>query len=74
MAIFWDVIGLGNKNLIIIGFVGVLAFGVAIAGLILGLTEIRKTRTVGTWIGIVGNLLITLVCIYSMIQGLMLNN
>ena len=74
LAAFWDLLGIENKNLIVIGFIGMFSFGIAIAGLILGISEIKYSRTSKTWIGLIGNILITLLLIYTMIEALLMNN
>jgi uncharacterized protein (DUF486 family) len=57
IATFWDYLNLGtNKTLLALSVT--IAFGISIAGLILGIPEYRKSRTSKTIIGLVGHIII----------------
>jgi hypothetical protein len=68
ISIFKENIGLG-EDLRIIGVVATVAFGTSIAGLVLGISEIKRNSSSKNWIGIIGNLLIVamfiLISIYA---------
>jgi hypothetical protein len=57
ISIFKENIGLG-EDLRIVGAIATVAFGTSIAGLVIGLGEIKRNKNLGNWIGIIGNLLI----------------
>ncbi len=57
ISIFKESFGLGEDPRII-GAVATVAFGTSIAGLVLGLGEIKRNKTSGNWIGLIGNLLL----------------
>lgn len=69
ISIFKESIGLGEQ-LQIIGAVATVAFGTSIAGLVIGLVEIKRHKTSRNWIGVVGNLFIVgmfiLISIYAL--------
>jgi len=57
IATFWDYLGLGeNKTPLALSVT--VAFGISIAGLILGLSEIRKFKTNSTIIGLIGHIIV----------------
>ncbi|MBI3219881.1 MAG: hypothetical protein HYZ44_10240 [Bacteroidetes bacterium] len=68
LTIFKETLGLGD-NAMLIGAIATLAFGIGIAGLIIGLGEIRNSHTPKTWVGLIGNILVVgffvLVSIYA---------
>lgn len=57
LATFWDSFGLG-ANKIPLAISVTVAFGISIAGLVLGLVEIKNNKTKKLWIGLIGNILI----------------
>jgi len=69
ISIFKESIGLG-EDLRIIGAVATVAFGTSIAGLVIGLGEIKRNKTSRNWIGVLGNLLVVgmfiLISIYAL--------
>lgn len=65
LTIFKAEIGL-NDDLMIVGLLATISFGVSIAGLVIGLSEIRRMKTSINWVGLVGN--VVLVGIYILIM------
>ncbi|PXY03144.1 hypothetical protein DF185_03400 [Marinifilum breve] len=59
VATFWDYLHLGN-NTTPLALSVTIAFGISIAGLILGIPEIRKNKTAKSVVGIVGHILVVL--------------
>lgn|GEM_PF-5409135 len=59
MATFWDYIGLG-ENKTPLALTVTVAFGISIAGLILGISEIRMKKSTKTVIGIIGHVIVLL--------------
>jgi hypothetical protein len=59
-ATFWESIGLGTKQTPLLAFIMMIAFGINIAGVIMGINERKKGRE-GALFGIMGNLLLILV-------------
>lgn len=59
VASFWEVLGLSSNGTIWLALLMMIAFGLNLAGLIVGFFEIRKSRNKAI-IGIVGNLLFIL--------------
>lgn len=59
VATFWDYLGLG-ENKIPLALTVTVAFGISIAGLILGISEIRKNKSTKTVIGIIGHVIVLL--------------
>lgn len=57
LATFWDSFGLGT-NKIPLAISVTVAFGISIAGLVLGLIEINYNKAKKTRIGLIGNVLI----------------
>jgi hypothetical protein len=57
LAFFWDIFGL-TENYIPLAMATTVAFGISITGLMLGVAEKRRSLTVNTWIGIIGNLIV----------------
>jgi hypothetical protein len=68
LTVYWDLQGL-SENYAPLAMATTIAFGLSIAGLILGFAEKRRSLTLKTWIGIVGNLLVVgffvLIVIYA---------
>ena len=59
VATFWDYLQLGeNKTPLALSVT--VAFGISIAGLILGVSEVRKNKTTKSVIGIVGHVIVLL--------------
>jgi len=59
VATFWDFLGLG-ENKTPLALTVTVAFGISIAGLILGISEIRKKKSTKTLIGLVGHVIVLL--------------
>jgi hypothetical protein len=53
-----------NGNFIPVGISVSIAFGISIAGIIIGIGERKKSNTLKTWIGIVGNFIV--VALYAL--------
>jgi hypothetical protein len=47
-----------GDNFKLVGAIATIAFGLSVAGLIIGLGEIRKSKNTKNWIGLVGNLFV----------------
>ena len=59
VATFWDYLRLGD-NKMPLAFSVTIAFGISIAGLILGIPEVRINKTTKSVVGIVGHILVLL--------------
>lgn len=57
VATFWEYLGLG-ENKTPLALSTTVAFGISIAGLILGLSEKRKNRTTKTMVGLIGHIVV----------------
>lgn len=57
LTFYWDSLEL-SENYIPLAMATTIAFGISIAGLILGVVEKRSSLTLKTWIGIIGNLVV----------------
>ncbi|MEJ7643711.1 MAG: hypothetical protein WKF87_03895 [Chryseolinea sp.] len=68
LSMFKTRLGLGD-NLMLVGAIATLSFGISIAGLLNGLGEIKNSKTSKTWIGLIGNLIVVglfvLISIYA---------
>lgn len=69
LAAFWDVLGMGT-NKIPLAILITITFGISIAGLILGIYEFKKAKTIKQWIGLIGNILVILFFVFMMIYSL----
>lgn len=70
-ATFWDVFGLGS-NKIPLAMTTTIAFGLSIAGVVIGIGEIRKIKSSRTWIGLVGHFIVVGVFILTVVSAMML--
>tara|TARA_B100000900_G_scaffold358458_1_gene329365 strand:- start:492 stop:773 length:282 start_codon:yes stop_codon:yes gene_type:complete len=70
IAAYWDYLGFG-ENKTPLAFAVTLAFGVSIAGLILGISEIKKNKTFKTVISLVGHIIVLLFFILTAGYALM---
>lgn len=70
-AAFWDALGLG-KNKIPLAMTTTIAFGLSIAGLVIGFGEIKASKTAKTWIALLGHFIVVGVFILSVVYALML--
>lgn len=57
LTVYWDLHG-QSENYVPLAMATTIAFGLSMAGLMLGFAEKRRSLTLNTWIGIVGNLLV----------------
>jgi uncharacterized protein (DUF486 family) len=57
VATFWDYLGFG-ENKTPLALTVTVAFGISIAGLILGISEIRKNKSTRTVIGVIGHVIV----------------
>ncbi len=69
IATFWNALGLAS-NKIPLAISIMISFGISIAGLILGLTELKQSKTQKIWIGLIGNILVILFFIFMIIYSL----
>jgi hypothetical protein len=68
-ATFWDYLKLGsNKVPLAIAFT--VAFGISIAGLILGIGEVKRNKLIKVKIGIAGNSLVLVLFVYTIYYAL----
>jgi len=67
-SIFKTTLGL-EGNAMIIGAIATIAFGLSIAGLVIGLGDIRKSQNAKNWIGLIGNFIVVglflLICVLA---------
>ncbi|KJF42062.1 hypothetical protein [Draconibacterium sediminis] len=69
IATFWDMLELG-ANKIPLAISMTITFGISIAGVILGITELKKAKEKKKWIGVIGNMLVLLLFIFMIIFSL----
>lgn len=68
IATFWNALRLGS-NKIPLAISIMISFGISIAGLILGLTELKQANTWNIRIGLIGNILVILFFIFMVIYS-----
>ncbi|MFD0998172.1 hypothetical protein ACFQ21_02600 [Ohtaekwangia kribbensis] len=69
-ATFWDSLELGT-NKIRLAVTTTIAFGISIAGLIVGIGEIGKQRPLLFWIGFVGHIIVIGVFAFTITYAIM---
>jgi hypothetical protein len=69
MSTFWDTLGLG-ENKIPLGVAATIAFGISIAGLVIAFGEIKKSKTVKLWIGLVGHFIVVGIFVWTIIYAM----
>ncbi len=69
ISTFWDALGLG-ENKIPLAVAVTITFGISIAGLVIGFGEIKKSRTVPLWIGLVGHVSVVAIFIWIIIYAM----
>ena len=69
IATFWNALGLGS-NKIPLAISIIIAFGVGLAGLILGLSELKQAKSGKLWIGLIGNILVIIFFVFMIIFSL----
>ena len=69
IATFWNAMGLGQfKPILTVPII--IAVGISVAGLVLGITEYKKKRDIKFWVGIIGNIIVFLFFVYIIIYSL----
>ena len=71
LATFWDTLGLG-ANKIPLAVSTTIAFGISIAGLVVGFGELKKIRTIKFWVGFVGHFIVVGVFVLTVIYAMRL--
>ena len=71
LATFWDTLGLG-ANKIPLAVSTTIAFGISIAGLVVGFGELKKLRTIKFWVGFVGHFIVVGVFVFTVIYAMRL--
>lgn len=69
IATFWDSLGLGN-NKIPLAVSTTIAFGISIAGLVVGFGELKKLRTTKFWVGFVGHFIVVGVFVTTVVMAM----
>lgn len=68
-ATFWDTLGLG-KNKIPLAVSTTIAFGISIAGLVVGFGELKKLKTIKFWVGFVGHFIVVGVFVLTVVMAM----
>jgi hypothetical protein len=71
VATFWDTLGLG-ENKVPLAVATTIAFGISIAGLVVGFAEIKRLKTLKVWVGFVGHFIIIAVFVLTVIYAMTL--
>ena len=69
IATFWDALGLG-ENKVGLAVTTTMAFGISVAGLIVGFSELKKLKASKFWIGFIGHFIVVGVFLLTVIYGL----
>ena len=68
---FWDALGLG-ENKVGLAVTTTIAFGISVAGLIVGFSEMKKLKAPKFWVGFFGHFVVVGVFVLTVIYALTL--
>ncbi|HTF19763.1 MAG TPA: hypothetical protein VK658_16945 [Chryseolinea sp.] len=70
-SVFWDILSFG-ENKVPLAISTTIAFGISIAGLVIGFGEMKGPKTLKVWIGLVGHFIVVGIFVLTVVYAIML--